>query len=269
MTFFKTQHRLLSVSAFAFVLFSCDPEIPIEQPLVVKEDMATVDERIKSIRESTAAEVIDGLELSLWATDSLAPDPIAMSIDDFGKIYLTRTNRQKNSEFDIRGYRDWMTASIALETVEDRREFLRTTFSEENSSKNEWLKDLNNDGIHDWHDLAVEKDEIWKIEDTNGDGIADISTRILNDFNEEITDVAGALLVRDEDIFLGIGPDMWRLKDKNGDGVFEDKTSISHGYGIHIGFSGHGMSGAIEGPDGKNILGNRRYRSEYYGVRWF
>ena len=44
---------------------------------------------------------------------------------------------------------------------------------------------------------------------------------------------------------------MWRLKDTNGDGVLDDKKSISHGYAVHIGFSGHGMSGATEGPDGK------------------
>ena len=59
-----------------------------------------------------------------------------------------------------------------------------------------------------------------------------------------------ALLVREDDIFLGIGPDMWRLKDVNGDGIPDKKESISHGYAVHIGFSGHGMSGAIEGPDG-------------------
>jgi putative membrane-bound dehydrogenase-like protein len=148
-----------------------------------------------------------------------------------------------------------MTESIALESVEDRRAFLHKTFAPELSSSNEWLKDLNEDGIHDWRDLAVEKDEIWMLEDEDGDGLADSSTQILHDFNEEITDVAGALLVRDNDVFLGIGPDMWRLQDKNGDGILENKKSISHGYGVHIGFSGHGMSGAIEGPDGKIYWG--------------
>ena len=189
--------------------------------------------------------------ISLWASDSLAPDPVAMSIDDEGRVYLTRTNRQKNSEFDIRGHRDWMIASIGLQSVEERRAFLKTTFAPEKSKENEWLKDLNNDGSHDWRDLAVEKDEIWQLEDKSGDGIADIATRILSDFHEEITDVAGGLLVRDDDAFVTIGPDMWRLKDTDDDGVIDEKVSISHGYAVHIGFSGHGMSGAMEGPDGK------------------
>jgi putative heme-binding domain-containing protein len=41
------------------------------------------------------------------------------------------------------------------------------------------------------------------------------------------------------------------MKDKNGDGIADEKESMSHGYGVHIGFSGHGMSGVEMGPDGK------------------
>ena len=85
----------------------------------------------------------------------------------------------------------------------------------------------------------------------NKDGIADVSTRVLNDFNEEVSDVAGGLLVREKDAFVAIAPDLWRFEDKNGDGIWDKKTSISHGYQVHIGFGGHGMSGVTEGPDGR------------------
>lgn len=241
------------LSLFA-ALTSCKTT-PTETPLVVREDPATAPDKAREIRESVAVQLAPGLTLDLWASDSLAPDPIAMSIDDAGRIYLTRTNRQKNSEFDIRGYRHWMTPSIALQSVEDRRAFLRSTFAPEKSKENEWLKDLNGDGVHDWHDLAVEKEEVWRLADESGDGMADVSMRILNDFHEEVTDVAGGLLVREEDVFVGVGPDLWRLKDTNDDGVLDQKESISHGYAVHIGFSGHGMSGIIEGPDGKIYWG--------------
>ena len=217
----------------------------------VREDPAKALQTAKEIRDKTAIKLADGLQIALWASDSLAPDPVAMSIDDYGRVYLTRTNRQKRSEFDIRGHRDWVPASIALQTVEDRRAFLRKTFAPERSKENEWLKDLNADGVHDWRDLAVEKEEVWRLEDTNKDGMADVSTRVLNDFNEEITDVAGGLLVRRNDVCLAVAPDLWRLKDKNGDGILDKKTSISHGYGVHIGFSGHNLSGIVEGPDGR------------------
>jgi len=236
---------------------SCErkSDIPTEIPLTKEQDSATARVLALESRENIAPKIAEGLVLDLWASDSLAPDPIALNIDNEGSVYLTRTNRQKNSEFDIRGYREWMTPSISLQTVEDRRAFLRATFAPEKSEENEWFPDLNNDSIHDWKDLTVEKDEVWKIQDTNGDGLADISIRILEDFNEEITDVAGALLVRDDDMFVGIGPDMWRLWDANGDGVMDTKKSIAHGFAVHIGFGAHGMSGAIEGPDGKIYWG--------------
>ncbi|MEJ2005062.1 MAG: HEAT repeat domain-containing protein, partial [Cyclobacteriaceae bacterium] len=67
--------------------------------------------------------------------------------------------------------------------------------------------------------------------------------------------VAGALLVRENDMFVGIAPDMWRVTDRNEDGKWDTKVSISHGYGVHVGFGGHGMSGAVEGPDGKIYWG--------------
>ncbi len=256
----KTQ----SFSVYLFVLSciflcasSCDnkSKSQAEAPLVKTIDSAAGAQKARESRENISAKIAKGLVLSLWATDSLAPDPIAMDIDEAGNVYLTRTNRQKNSEFDIRGYRDWMTPSIALQTVEDRRAFLKETFAPEKSEENSWLKDLNKDSIHDWKDLAVEKEEVWKLEDVDGNGIADKSTRILNDFNEEITDVAGALLVTKDATYVGVGPDMWRLTDTDGDGVLDSKTSMAHGFAVHIGFGGHGMSGAIQGPDGKIYWG--------------
>ncbi len=249
--------QLLALSLFITLFSACDskPKKPKETPLVIVEDSLTEVSRAQEIRKGISPKIADGLELTLWASDSLAPDPIAMQIDDEGKVYLTRTNRQKNSEFDIRGYQHWMTASISLQSVEDRRKFLHETFAPEKSEENEWFPDLNEDGSHDWKDLTVEKDEIWMLEDSNNNGIADRSTRILEDFNEEITDVAGALLVREDDVFVGVGPDMWRLTDTNDDLILDEKTSIAHGFAVHIGFGAHGMSGAIEGPDGKIYWG--------------
>lgn len=248
---------ILLLLAVFLINVSCDTKStkPIETPLTVYEDSVLGMTKAKEAREAIVAKLADGLELNLWASDSLAPDPIAMDIDTKGRIYLTRTNRGKNSEFDIRGYQHWMTPSISLQSVEERRAFLRKTFAPELSAENEWFPDLNEDGSHDWKDLTVEKEEVWMLEDTNKDGIADVSKRILNDFNEEVTDVAGALLVRDDAIFVGVGPDMWRLTDSNDDGILDEKTSIAHGFNIHIGFGGHGMSGARQGPDGKIYWG--------------
>lgn len=192
-----------------------------------------------------------GLTLKLWGVDSLVISPIAIDIDDQGRLYYTKTNRQVNSEFDIRGHRDWEIRSISLQTVEDRRKFLHEELSPQNSARNTWLKDVNADSSHDWRDLTVEKENVFRLEDINGDGVADRSQLVVDDFHDEVTDVAGGVLAEGDDLYVAVAPDMWRMKDKNGDGIADEKTSISHGYGIHIGFSGHGMSGVEMGPDGK------------------
>jgi quinoprotein glucose dehydrogenase len=205
----------------------------------------------KSVEAVVKPELADGLTLRLWGVDSLVISPIAIDIDDNGKLYYTRTNRQVNSEFDIRGHREWEIPSIQLQTVEDKRNFLHSTLSPENSQQNTWLKDLNGDSSHDWKDMTIEKENVYRLEDISGDGVADLSQLVVDDFHDEVTDVAGGVLADGDDLYVAVAPDLWRMKDKNGDGIADEKTSISHGYGIHVGFSGHGMSGVEMGPDGK------------------
>lgn len=237
------------------LLLGCkEKEEPVDLR-IKKMDPEKTAQLAREIESGINPELAEGLSLRLWGIDSLVADPISINIDNKGRLYYTRTNRQTNSEFDIRAHQDWETESIKLQTVEDRRAFLHKVLAPENSSKNEWMADLNEDGSHDWKDLTVEKEHIYRLEDTNADGVADLSQLMVEDFNEEVTDVAGAILFHEGDLFVGVAPDMWRIKDSNGDGIADEKISISHGYGVHIGFGGHGMSGLEMGPDGKLYWG--------------
>jgi quinoprotein glucose dehydrogenase len=218
---------------------------------VKQMDSASVARLAASIESTVKAELDSGLSLHLWGTDSLVISPIGISVDNDGTLYYTTTNRQKNSEFDIRGHRDWEIESISLQTVEERRAFLRKELSPENSNRNKWLDDLNHDSSHDWRDLTIEKDNVYRMQDANGDGRADKTQLVVDDFNEEVSDVAGSVLHSGDDIYVAIAPDLWKMKDKNGDGIADEKVSLSHGYGVHVGFSGHGMSGIEMGPDGR------------------
>jgi len=236
----------------------------IVSTLVLASCSTPTDKRIKQIEPAKAAEMAkaieaivspqlaDGLTLKLWAVDSLVADPVSIDIDDYtGALYYTRTSRQKNSEFDIRGHQDWEIQSIALKNIEEKRTFLHRVLAPENSDKNQWLTDVNHDGSRDWRDMTVEKERVYRLDDTSGDGIADRAQIVVEDFNTEVTDAMGGVLKHGDDLFVAIGPDMWRTKDNNGDGLADEIVSISHGYGIHVGFSGHGMSGCEVGPDGK------------------
>lgn len=249
---FRT-HCLLAVATIFGSLFNaCSSGKKEVADLRIKTVDSAANATLVASVENLVKPVLDsGLTMQLWATDSLVISPIAIDIDDMGRLYYTTTNRQKNSEFDIRGHRDWELESIALQTIEDKRAFLRKTLSPENSSKNQWLADLNGDSSHDWRDMTIEKENVYRLEDTNGDGIADKSQLVVDDFNDEVTDVAGGVLSDEDNLYVAVGPDLWKLRDKNGDGIADEKTSLSHGYGIHIGFSGHGMSGVEMGPDGR------------------
>lgn len=256
----KTFRKSLIVCAClpAFFLTGCGGDEPKEEAVdrrIVQKNPEEMAQQARSIEALVKPELAEGLSVSIWGTDSLVADPIGIHIDHKGRLYYTRTIRQKNSEFDIRGHQDWETESISLQTVEDKRKFLRKVLSPENSAQNEWLADLNGDGSHDWKDMTVEKERIFRLEDTSGDGVADMSQLVVEDFHEEVTDVAGTVMTFGEDLYVGVAPDMWRLKDTNGDGIADEKTSISHGYGIHVGFGGHGMSGLEMGPDGRIYWG--------------
>ena len=202
-------------------------------------------------RDSVTVQLATGLELKLWAPETLIADPTSIAFDDQGRMYVTRTSRTSRDEIDIRGHSDWMMASIAFTDVEDKRAFYKRVLAPENSAKNNWLKDWNGDGSRDWRDLTFHKEGLYRLEDTNGDGIADYSQLMLEDFNDLVSDVAHGVAYHDGDLFLTVSPDLWRLRDTNGDGVIDTKESLAHGSGIHIGFGGHGLSGPIIGPDGR------------------
>jgi quinoprotein glucose dehydrogenase len=203
-------------------------------------------------RDSAASvQMSPGLTLSLWAPEGLIADPIGIGFDDRGRLFATRTSRTSRDEIDIRAHSDWMMASIGFKDVEDKRAFYRKVLAPERSAQNPWLKDWNGDGSHDWRDLTFHKEGVYRLEDTNGDGIADYSQHILQDFNDLVSDVAHGVLWYKNDLFLTLSPDLWRLRDTNGDGVIDTKESLAHGSGIHIGFGGHGLSGPIIGPDGR------------------
>lgn len=250
----KFPKNLSVLSIVCLTVFSCQKKEPIDLRIktLSKEEIQT---QVAAAKTQVSPVLKEGLKLDVWAVDSLIFDPISIHITDDGSLYYSRTNRQKNSEFDIRGHQDWEIRSISLQNIEDKRKFLHEELSPERSEINSWLEDLNGDGSHDWRDMTVEKEQIFRVDDTDQDGYADQYQLIVEDFNDEVTDVAGAVMKGEDALFVGVGPDMWRMMDTNGDGIMDEKESMSHGYGIHIGFGAHGMSGLEMGPDGRVYWG--------------
>ena len=251
--FLKKQYPLKYLFIILLIFSAC--HTAPEDMRIKKFDPGLAATWAKAIQEQVNPELEEGLTMELWGSDSLVADPISIDVDEHGHIYYSRTNRRKISEFDIRSHPDWEIESIKMQSVEDRKAFIHSELDPANSQKNQWLPDINGDGSHDWKDLTVEKENVYRLEDTDGDGVADFSQLVVLDFHEEVTDVAGAVMKHGEDLYVGVAPDMWRLKDKNGDGLMDEKVSIAHGFGVHVGFGGHNMSGVTMGPDGRIYYG--------------
>jgi putative membrane-bound dehydrogenase-like protein len=113
------------------------------------------------------------------------------------------------------------------------------------------LKDHNKDGSVDWKDLTFHQERIYKLTDTDRDGVADKITIFAEGFNSPVSGIAAGVLYFDGWVYLTAIPDVWRLKDTDGDGVADLKEVIATGFGGHIAYAGHDMHGLRLGPDGR------------------
>src|SRR5215203_3460676 len=87
---------------FAVYLSSCQDQESVDKRIEQMDSAKTV-QLARSIEALVKPELAEGLTLRLWGVDSLVISPIAIHMNNEGKLFYTTTNRQKNSEFDIRG----------------------------------------------------------------------------------------------------------------------------------------------------------------------
>lgn len=236
---------LTFIILIAFCFWAC--QAPPAEP----EELVRVEAADFAEEQQISAQLADGFSLKLWAPGPLLSNAVALSFDPYGVAYVAETSRRKSSDIDIRAHRDWMIEDLALESSEDARNFHLKKLATELSDQNTWQEDFNKDGLHDYRDLEVQTEYIRRIWDSDGDGRADVSHLFARDFNDMLTGVAAGILHHDQEVYLTAAPDVYRLKDVNKDGIADQRTKISHGYGFHIAYAGHDMSGLTIGPDGK------------------
>jgi putative heme-binding domain-containing protein len=224
---------------------------PIKAGEVVRLDAGEASKSAAEARRASSIRLANGLEVNVWAPGALVADALAIDIDANGVAYVASTPRG-SQWLDTRQHADWVPEIQRLKTTEDLRQFFRQKMATGLSDRNAWITDFNKDGVRDYRDLTGVPERIFRIEDTNGDAVADKSTVVFEGFNEDIAaDILGGIMVHASgDIYATIAPDLWRLRDTNGDGILDWKESISHGYSVHPSFSGHDMSALTQGPDG-------------------
>jgi putative membrane-bound dehydrogenase-like protein len=202
-------------------------------------------------RTKASVEMAPGLEVKVFAPEGLVADPIAIDVDERGTVYVASSSRA-SLPLDIRGHPTWVPTVHTLRTHADLQKFYQRELAPDRSATNTWINDLNKDGSRDARDLAEMKERLVRIQDTDGDGVADTSQVMAEGFNADPTfDVVGGLLHLRGELFFGIAPGIWRMRDTDGDGTIDTQTPVSQGYNIHPAFGGHGISGITLGPDGR------------------
>jgi quinoprotein glucose dehydrogenase len=197
---------------------------------------------------ASAAEV----NLHRWSGTLNVPDPVACSVDEKGRVYVSATTRRKVADLDIREHPMWIADDVGLTSVEEKREFLKRELAPGKMRlPRGGLKDHNKDGSIDWKDLTMHSERIYQLRDTDADGTADKMTVFAEGFNSEVTGIAAGILYHDGWVYATIAPDLWRLKDTDDDGVADVREVVAHGFGIHIAYAGHDMHGPRLGPDGR------------------
>ncbi len=194
-----------------------------------------------------------GLEVSVWAENPLVASPVAISFDEQGKAYVTRVRRRKISSLDLRNHRAWVKHDMSIRSLEDRLAFYKKAMGPEPfpDVRPYSPPDRNGDGKRDWKDLAVQKEEILRVQDTDGDGKADESILIDDDLATPLTGIAAGVLWAEGAAYATVEPDVWKYEDFGQDGKPAKRTLLSRGYSIHIGQGGHNVSGLTMGPDGR------------------
>ncbi|MDB6025315.1 MAG: Heme-binding protein [Verrucomicrobiales bacterium] len=176
-------------------------------------------------------EAAPGLKVELFASDPLLQNPVAFSIDEKGRFFISESHRYKDSIFDITQRPAWLTNDLATRTVPEREAFLRKTFGTNIAA------------------LTKDSEIIRLVEDRDGDGRAETSTIFADGFNDVTSGTAAGILARKGDVWFTCIPDLWKLKEEAG--KVNSREKMSTGYGPRISVSGHDLHGLALGPDGR------------------
>ncbi|HEV3027941.1 MAG TPA: PVC-type heme-binding CxxCH protein, partial [Planctomycetota bacterium] len=174
-----------------------------------------------------------GLQVSLWASEPMLANPVAISIDEKGRVFVAECHRRHTSTLDIHMRKEWLDDDLACRRHEDQIAYHERRLG---------------DKAKEW---KVESERIRILEDRSGKGRADWAVTFSDGYRDLCEGIGAGILVRGGEVWYACIPNLWYLKDTDGDGVADVRKSLLSGFGVHLGASGHDMHGLRFGPDGK------------------
>ncbi len=188
-----------------------------------------------------------GWDVSLFASEPDLANPVALHVDNQGRVFVCESFRQDRGVTDNRKHdRQWLLADLAAQSVQDRIAYHRRLLGEDSAG------------------YTAHDDRIRLLEDTDGDGVADRATMFAEGFNQLEDGTGAGVLVRGNQAYYTCIPKLWLLSDEDGDGRADARRVLHDGYGVRVAFRGHDLHGLIIGPDGRLYfsIGDRGYNVE-------
>ena len=186
----------------------------------------------------------EGMTATVFAREPYVKDPTAISIDEQNRVYIAETHRFARGVEDNRRNGHWTGDDYALTSTAERLAMYKKYADKKPLS---------------YYTEFSEKIRV--IEDTNGDGKADLNKIYAEGFNNPLDGTAAGVMALDGKVYFACIPNVWMLEDTNGDLVADKRESLQEGYGISVSLSGHDLNGFALGPDNRIYftIGDRAY----------
>jgi len=182
-----------------------------------------------------------GLKVELRAAEPQFVNPVALSLDDQGRIYVAETHRRRSGVLEVWDRRDWLDGDLASRTVEDRVALYRKHLGAAADK------------------LAVDSERLRVLEGSDAKTFAE-------GFNDLADGLGSSVLARGKDVWYTCAPNLWHLT-VGPDGKASARKVLHTGFGVHMGSGAHDLHGLCFGPDGKIYfsIGDRGFHVEAEG----
>jgi quinoprotein glucose dehydrogenase len=201
-----------------------------------------------ALRDQLAFTVAPGFELQLFAAEPDVLQPVALSIDEQGAVYVAESFRVHQGVHDNERNPFWLLDDLACRTVSDRLRVLQ-----------KWASRFEGGMAH----FSRHEDRVRRLQDADGDGVADRAEVFADGFREPLSGLGAGVLATGGQVYYTCIPALWQLRRDPESGAFEKKTLLQ-GFGVRHSYSGHDLHALIIGPDGRLYftVGDRGYHVE-------
>ena len=247
---FSRTFPLLSALLLNFVL-ACSFSLWAFEEETESTDADAADKPVAASQEGVQAmagfKKPEGWSVSLFAAEPAFANPVALNVDNRGRLFICETFRQNRGVTDNRAHdKEWLMADLSAQTVQDRIDYHHRLLGTEAA------------------EYTAHDDRIRMLEDTDSDGVADKMTVFAEGFDHIEEGTGAGVLVRGNKAYYTCIPKLWSLVDEDGDGKSDTREALHDGYGVRVAFRGHDSHGLVIGPDGRLYfsIGDRGYNIE-------